>query len=105
MRRQQNVLGLDVAVDDAARVGERQRVRYLAGDSQCVGERQWTVAAQAIPQRLSLDVRHDIIEEVRAVGAGIRNPWHPTGVVEPEDVRMVELRGDLNLAKETLGTD
>ena len=77
MRRQQNVLRLDVSVDDAARVSERQRVGHFARDSQRVGERQWTVTAKPIPQRFAFDVRHDVIEQLRAGGIAIRNARQP----------------------------
>ena len=50
IRREQDVFRLDVAVDDALRVGERERVSHVGGDVQCRFERQASFAQQPVPQ-------------------------------------------------------
>ena len=50
IRREQDVFRLDVAVDDALRVGEGERVSHVGGDVQCRFERQASFAQQPVPQ-------------------------------------------------------
>ena len=75
--RQQDVLRLDVAMDDAAAVRVAQGVGYFAGDGEGVIERELLLAVEPVAERLPLDVGHDIVEE--AVGlAGVKqrqNVW------------------------------
>ena len=64
-----------------------QRVRHLASDLESFVDRELTFPGQALAQRFSLDIGHDIIEQ-------------PVGfirVVQRQDVRVVETGGDLNL--------
>jgi hypothetical protein len=93
--RQQDVVGLDIAMDDAAAVSVLQAVRHLACDREGLLHRQLFLAGQPLTQRLSLHVRHDIIE--KAIGL--------SGVVDGEDVRMHERRGDLDFSVEAIGAD
>ena len=92
---QQDVLRLDVAMDHTPLVRVVQRVGHLPRDMQCVLERQLPVAQQTSAQRLTLDVRHDVVEH-----AG-RFP----GVVHREDVGVIERGGDLDLALEALRSE
>ncbi len=50
--RHQDVVGLDVAVDDARRVRVRQRIRHFSKNPHRFPERQRTVRAQAAAQRI-----------------------------------------------------
>ena len=59
----QDVLRLDVAVDDAVGMGVVQRVGDLAGDLNGVGKGQLLLPVEPGPQRLTLDERHDVVEE------------------------------------------
>ena len=55
-------------------------------------ERQLLLPVQVVPKRLALDVGHDVVEEA----AGF------PGVVQRQDVRVVQRGRDLDLAQEPL---
>ena len=63
---QQDVLGLDVAVDHAVAVGVVERRGHFGRDPDRVGDRELLLAGEPVAQGLALDVGHDV-EEV-AVG-------------------------------------
>src|SRR2546430_16273235 len=66
---QEDVFGLDVAMDDAVSVRVGQCVTDLEGDAQRRLEWQALLPLQAGPQRLALDVRHPVITQpVRPLG-------------------------------------
>ena len=90
-RVEQNVGRFDVAVNHVAAVGVAQRVRHLARDLERLGAPELPFTQQALAQRLTLDVGHDIVKQ----------PIGLIGVVERQDVRVVEPGGDLDLAEET----
>ena len=92
---QQDVLGLDVAVDDAVAVGVVERGGHFHRDPDRVVHRQLLLAADPVADRLALDIRHHVEEE--AVGL--------PAVEERQDVRMLEVRGRRDLGKEPLGAD
>ncbi len=92
---QQDVLGLDVAVDDAVPVGVVERVGDLARDPDGVGDRELLLAAQPVAQRLALDERHDVEE------AAVRL----ARVEQRQDVRVLQIRRQLDLGEEPLGAD
>ena len=92
---EEDVLGLDVAMDHAGPVGDGERLGDLGEQPHRLGHRQLAGAGQAIAQGLALDVGHDVVEE--AVGVA--------GVEDAEDVRMLEAGGDLDLAGEALGAE
>ena len=73
-------------------MGIRERAGDLTRDRHGLLHRQLLFPLQALAQRLSLDVGHDVIQQLTG-GAGI---------VQREDVGMVQLRGDLDLAQEPL---
>jgi len=91
---QQNVLGLDVAVDDVVAVRVVERVRDLGGDAHSVVDGERVVNRQPVAQRMALHHGHDEIQESIAFA----------GVVEREDVRMVELRRHPDFPYEPLPT-
>ena len=92
---EQDVLGLDVAVDQAVVVRMAQRARHLPGKPQRLVQRQLTLACEAGTQRFPLDVGHHI-EEVVAGRAGVE---------ERNDVRMIQPGRDLDLAQESILAD
>ena len=91
---EQNVLGLDVAVDDAVGVGVRQGVRHLGGERDDLVHRQLLLPAQPAPQGLAIHERHDEIRRLaaRAVVDGAR-------VEDREDVGMLKAGRELDLAE------
>jgi len=89
---EQDVLRLDVAVHHAARVGEGERVRHLAGDTQRLLDRQPTDAGHPLAERLALDEWHDVVGH--AVG--------DSGVVHRKDAGMLERSGEAYLAQEAI---
>ena len=58
---QQDVLGLDVAVDDAVPVGVVERGGDLGGDPDGVGDRELLLATQPVAQRLPVHERHHVV--------------------------------------------
>ena len=86
-----DVLGLEVAMHDAARVGAAQRVEHV--DHQVLGLRQTetTFGGQQLAQRLAGDELEDRVE-LTVLGLA--------AVDERDDVRMVELAAQLHLAAE-----
>jgi hypothetical protein len=92
---EQHVVGFHVAVHHAVLVRVGQRVRYLDQDPDGVVDRQLAPVGEPGPERLTLDVRHDVVEE----------PARFTRVVQREDVGMLELGRELDLAEEALGAE
>ena len=78
-----------------AAVRVTQRIGNLVREVQCVLNRELRLARQAVTQRLSFDVRHDVEQKSVAL----------PGVEQWEDVRMAQVRGRRDLAKESLGAD
>jgi hypothetical protein len=92
---EQDVLGLDVSVDDAVLVRVRQRVGDFGRDSECVGQRELLLALKPAPERLALDERHGEPE----LPAGI------AGVVDRENVRVLQPGAEADLAQESVGPE
>ena len=92
---QQYVLWFDVAMDDAEGVRIRQRIRNLTGDRDRVVDRELALALQPTAQRLALDEGHHIIQQ----------PMRVAGVEHRQDVRMIQPRGNLDLALEAIAVD
>ena len=90
--REEDVLRLDVAVNDALGVGERERVGGVARDLECRFERQPSLPQQPMSERLSLDVGHDVVEQ----------PVDFAGREDRDDVRMAEVRREVHLSNEPL---
>ena len=97
---EEDVLGLEIAVDDALLVGVAERVGGLADDPDRVGNRKLSLAREPGPQGLALDERH-------------REPEDPAPALRPsrsavehgEDVRVLQPRGEPDLALEPLGAE
>ena len=92
---EQDVLGLDVAVDHPVPVGVVERGGYLDRDPDRLGDGELLLPAEPGPERLTLDEGHDVEEE--SVGL--------PRVEEGEDVGVLEIGGQLDLGQEPLGAD
>ncbi len=90
-----HVLGLDVAVDDALRVGIPQGAGHVQRDSHRLTDREGALGVEPRPQRFAADERHDVVED--AVGLA--------GIEQRKDVRVAEARRDLDLALKPLGAE
>ena len=76
-------------------VGVFECARNLPREAQRVFDREWLLAIQAHSQRLAFDVGHDVVEL----------PVGLTRIVQWQDVRVREPRGNLDLSQETLVPD
>jgi hypothetical protein len=92
---QQDVLGLEVAMDEAVSVSVAQRVGHIERDVKCLLDRKLDLAPETSAKALSGDAWHDVIEEA----------FRLTRIVEREDVRVGQTRGDLDFAEEALRAD
>ena len=92
---QQDVLGLDVAVDHAVAVGVAQGAGDLGRDPDGVGDGELLLAAEPVAQRFALDERHDVV----------RGAADLARVDEAEDVGVLQVGDGLDLAEEPLGAD
>ena len=92
---EQDVLGLDVAVDDPGPVGIVQRVGHLAHDPECQIHRQGALPVEPIAERFAVDERHHVEQD-----AGGR-----AGIMQRQDMRMLQVGGGLDLAQETFRAD
>ena len=73
-----------------------ERAGGLAGDAERVVHWELALAAEPVPERLALDERHG--EPERGAAAS-------PGVVDRQDVGMLEPGGELDLALEALGAE
>ena len=92
---EQQVLGLDVAVDHAVPVRVLERPGGLGGDPKRRVHRQLPLPPEPVAERLALDERHG---EPELAGGLAR-------VVDREDVRVLQPGGELDLALEALGAE
>ena len=90
---EEDVLGLDVPMHEPLAVGVAQSVRHFHRDPHRLVEREQLLPEEPVAQRFTGDVRHDVVE--RAGGL--------TRVVKRQDVRMGQMRRDLDLAQEPVG--
>ena len=90
--RQQDVVRLDVAVNDARRVRVRQRIDHFSEQSRGFRNRQPSLALKPGAQRFAVDERHHV--ERQAVGGA--------GVEERQDVRMPKMGGGTDLGEEAV---
>jgi len=89
---EENVLGLDVAMNHLSLMRVAQRVGDFMGDPERVVHGGLLLAIEPLAQRLTVDVRHDLVEE--SVGLA--------GVVEPENVWVTQRGRRRDLAEESL---
>ena len=87
----QDVVGLDVAVDDALGVRIRERVADVPEDHEDMIHRYCTTMHEPMPQRMTRLVRHHVIQQLTSFAR----------IVQRHDVRMTELRDDLDLPQES----
>ena len=92
---QQDVLRLDVAVDDVLPVGVVERAGDLAGKLHRGIDGHLMLALEQLPERLPLHVGHDIEQET--VGL--------PGIVQRQNVGVLQIGRDLYLAQEPLGPE
>jgi hypothetical protein len=90
--RDEHVVRLDVAMHDAARVRVRERIHHIAQHAHRIAHRHLALARELRAQRLALDERHRIVEEI----AGLAGREHR------HDVRMLERCRELDLAAKAL---
>ena len=91
----QDVVGLDVAVDDPPPVRVRQGLRDFAQDGDHGGGRERAFALDPRAQGLALDERHHVVHDVAGAAGG----------EERDDVGVLQSGGDLDLAPEPLDAD
>ena len=90
---EEDVLGLDVAMDDPLPVSGVERAGDLLGEPDRVVHGELLLSVEPAPERFAIDERHDV--EQQAVGG--------TGVEQREDVGVLKRRGELDLGEEALG--
>ena len=92
---EQDVLGLDVAVDDAVAMGVVEGAGDFLREADGILDRELLFAGEPIAEGLALDEGHDV--EELAVGAA--------AVEQGQDVGVLEIGGELDLLEEALGAD
>ena len=77
-------------MNDAVIVGVLQGAAHLVGDAEGRVERELSLAPEPLAEGLAFDVGHHIPDQTRGL----------TGVVERQDMRVLQHGGDLDLAEE-----
>ena len=95
---EQDVLGLDVAVNHPVPVGIAQGRGDRARDPQRHVHRERAFTDQADPQALASGIRHDEVEQPGSGALGL----DLAGIVQGQDLGMGQARGDPDLAQEPL---
>ena len=85
---EEDVLRLDVAVDDAVRVREVERLEGLARDLDRLLDGELALAVEQLAQRLAAQERHRVVQRARGFA----------GAPHRKDVRVLEPRRDVHLA-------
>ena len=76
-------------------MGVGQRLGDLTDDPDRIVQRELLLPLEPAPQRLPLDERHDVVQQPAGVAR----------VVERQDIGVLEVGGDLDLAQEPVGPD
>ena len=92
---QEDVVGFDVAVDDAVPVGVGQRAGHLPDNAHRRRDGQLALPRQAFAERFACDKRHGVEEKFTGLA----------GAQQRNDVGMLQAGGDLDLAPEALDTE
>ena len=109
---EQHVLGLDVAMHDAAAVRVGKRACNVAKNGDRFGRRNLS-AREPRTQRLAVHERHDVEQKrsalaIPSVGSGIELGMpcvHGTGVEQRQDIRVLEAGGQTDLRDESFGAE
>ena len=91
--RKQHIFGLDIAMYDPVLVGVLERRRHLSRDADGFVKRQLMLPPEPVAEALAVHVHH---REPELAGGGLARIEHR------QDVRMLEPRGDTDLAPEPL---
>ncbi len=92
---QEHVVGFDVPMDDSLGVCLGKGVRHVTEDSYGISQRQLVFAGELAAQRLTVHERHHVVQKAGGLA----------GIDERQDVRMLQVRGDLDLPQESRSTD
>jgi hypothetical protein len=92
---EQDILRLDVAVDHPVAVGVVEGTRNGAGDLDGGVHGELLLPLEALAQRFACDMRHGVVDEA----AGL------AGVEERQDVGVLQVRGDPDLAQKPLDAE
>ena len=91
----ENILGLEIAVDDALAVRVVERRGDRGRDSDCFVDRELLFTIEPRAERFAFDERHDVEQQV-ARGARIE---------QRQKIRMLEIGGDLNFRLKAIDAD
>jgi hypothetical protein len=80
-------------MDEPVRVRVRQRLGDIGGDVERLFQRELRFLLQTCLKGATCDMGHDVVQQ----------PFHCSRLKERENVRMLELCLDLDLAKEAIG--
>ena len=94
--REQDVLGLHVAMNQPLPVGVVERFAGLPHQAERLRHGERALAGEPLAQGLAVHVRHDVERAGRRLVGG-------AGVEQGEDVGVLEPREDLDLEQEALG--
>src|SRR5689334_20650147 len=95
MMQEQNVFGLNVPVHEAKTVGVPQRLTYLPSDPQCLLHRKLPFPIESLPEGLTLDIGHYIVE--KTVMSARVEEWQYVG--------MAQAGGDRYFAEKSIRAD
>ena len=92
---QEDILGLDVAMDNVVAMRVVERAPNLTRDAHRVVDRQLRLPGQPFPERLALDEGHDVVQQSVGVAR----------IDEAKDMRVLEVGRDSDFGEEARRTD
>src|SRR4029079_5524913 len=109
-RLQEDVLWLEIAVNNPQRVRVIERVRDHLDQSDHFIDGELRRSRQLCPERVPVDVRHDVKQKggslvARSAGSLGMTPMDCARIEERQKVRVTEVGGDLDLREESLGAE